>query len=453
MFGSITSCFSKIFNKLASKNILMEKDIVEAIDEIKIALIGADVSIVVADVLVSDIKSELIGKQLPKNLSPVDAISSIVQKKLMVILGEEFTGIKPSSLFEVILLVGSYGSGKTTTAVKLAKHLEKKYQSNVVVASLDYNRPAAKEQLAHFAKSNGVNAIETQGENVKEAISYAVIEAQKSGANVLILDTAGVENQDGYTQIQEIHNLAKPKETILVLDSMMGQQSTQIAKNFTSVVPCSGVILTKTEGDTRGGCAINIRYETKTQIKYIGTGEKADDFEEFHPSRIASRLLDRGDIETVVEKAFEEFGEKNVNDMKNRILSGKMTYSDYLTQIQTMKKMGGLSKVMSFLPGASNMAGMMNNINMAEFGKQEAMILSMTQKERNNPKLLELHSSRRVRVSRGSGTTLADVKKLMNQIEKMAKMSDVMKKMQNNGISMDDLKNFDISQLQKMLKN
>jgi signal recognition particle subunit SRP54 len=233
----------------------------------------------------------------------------------------------------------------------------------------------------------------------------------------------------------------------------MGQQSTQIAKNFTSVVSCSGVILTKTEGDTRGGCAINIRYETKIQIKYIGTGEKADDFEEFHPSRIASRLLDRGDIETVVEKAFEEFGEKNVNDMKNRILSGKMTYSDYLTQIQTMKKMGGLSKVMSFLPGASNMAGMMNNINMAEFGKQEAMILSMTQKERNNPKLLELHSSRRVRVSRGSGTTLADVKKLMNQIEKMAKMSDVMKKMQNNGISMDDLKNFDISQLQKMLKN
>lgn len=453
MFGTITSGFSKIFNKLASKNIITEKDLLEAIDEIKIALIGADVSIQVAEVLVADIKDELIGKQLPKNLSPVDAIASIVQKKLMVILGEEFKGVKPSSLFEVILMLGSYGSGKTTSAVKLAKHLGKKYKSNIAVASLDYNRPAARQQLAHFAKTNSVNFLESDAQNVQDAISNAIMQAQKSGVNVLILDTFGVENQEGYEQIKEIYQLAKPKETILVLDSMLGQQSTQIAKNFAGVVPCTGVILTKTEGDTRGGCAINIRYETKIQIKYIGTGEKADDFEEFHPSRIASRLLDRGDIETVVEKAFEEFGEKNVNDMKTRILSGKMTYSDYLTQIKTMKKMGGLSKVMSFLPGASGMAGALNNINPAEFVKQEAIILSMTPKERNNPKLLELHSSRRVRVSRGSGTTLADVKKLMNQIEKMGQMATMMKKMENKGISMEDLKNFDISQLQKMLKN
>lgn len=451
MFGAVSSGFARVFSKLSSKNIITDKDLLEATDEIKIALIGADVSPVVADVLVSDIRGDLIGKELPKTLSPVDAIASIVQKKLVAILGEEFKGIKPHLSFEVILLVGPYGSGKTTTSVKLAKHLTKKYQIVVAVASLDLHRPAAREQLAYFAQLNNIPFIDTQEGDDATMISHAIMRAQKNGINILIFDTPGIENKDGYTYIRSIHNLVKPKETILVLDSMIGQQSTQIAKNFTGTIPCTGVVLTKTEGDTRGGAAINIRYETKLQIKYIGTGEKADDFEEFHPSRIASRLLDKGDIDTIVEKAFEEFGEQNLNSMKGRILDGKMTFNDYLTQIQTMKKMGGLSKVMSFLPGASNLAGMAQNANTKDFAKQEAMILSMTPKERCNPHLLE-QSSRRVRIARGSGTTLADVKKLMNQIEKMKDMSKIMKKMQSNGLSVEDLKNFDISKLQQMIK-
>lgn len=451
MFGTISSSFTRVFNKLSSKKVLTDNDLLEATEEIKVALIGADVSPTVANILVSDIKAELIGKELPKTLSPVDAIAAIVHKKLMAILGNEFKGIKPSSSFEVILLVGSYGSGKTTTAVKLAKHLTKKYQINVAVTSLDYQRPAAQEQLAHFADSNNILFIKAEGKDNAQTIPNAITNARKNGTNILILDTAGAEDQTGYANIKEIFNIAKPQETIFVADSMIGQQSTQIAKNFTEAVPCTGVILTKTEGDTRGGAAINIRYETKLQIKYIGTGEKADDFEEFHPARIASRLLDRGDIDTIVEKAFEEFGETNVNSMKDRILDGNMTFNDYLTQIQTMKKMGGVSKIMSFLPGASNMASMTQNINTKDFEKQEAIILSMTAKERNNPKLLE-QSSRRVRIARGSGTTLADVKKLINQIDKIKDMSKFMKKMQNNGVSMDDLKNFDISKLQQMLK-
>ena len=452
MFGGISSSFGKIFAGLSSKRTLTEKDLLNAVEEIRIALLSADVSPLVANKLILDIQSDLIGKILPKDLSPSDAVASIVHKRLMSVLGSEFKGIKPSGSFEIILLAGPYGSGKTTTAVKLAKHLAKKHQIKVCVASLDISRPAAAQQLNDFATKNEVPCMEySTGSSVKDLTQNAIMNAQRAGFNMIILDSAGVESEEGYAELKKIHEIAKANSTIIVLDSMIGQQSIKIAQNFNRIIPCTGVILTKTEGDSRGGAAINIHHETSLQIQYIGTGEDGDAIEEFHPERIASRLLDRGDIESIVEKAYDAVGENKLNDIKNRVVDGKMTFDDYLTQIRSMKKMGGIGKLLSFLPGASQLGAMSQIMNNLDFAKQEAIILSMTQKERLNPDLLEKHGSRRVRVAKGSGTTLADVKKLLNQLGKMRDAAKAMQKMQNAGISMDDLKNFDINKLKGML--
>lgn len=453
MFGGISSSFGKIFSGLSSKKVLTEKDIFQAIEEINIALLGADVTPKVANALVADIKEDLTGKALPKNLAPADAIASIVQKRLMAILGTEFKGIKPSGTFCTILLVGPYGSGKTTTAVKLAKHLAKRHQVKTCVASTDTKRPAAAKQLEDFALKNGIMCMPYDANSLpKQLTENAILNAQKEGCNIVILDTAGVESDEGYAELREVHESAFASETILVLDSMIGKQSITIAKKFADTIPCSGVILTKAEGDTRGGVAINVRHETNLQIQYLGTGEGGDAIEEFYPDRIASRLLDRGDIDTIVEKAYEEMGESTLNSMKDRVVAGKMTFDDYLMQIRSMKKMGGIAKVMSFLPGAGQMGNMAQMANSIDFSKQEAIILSMTKKERNNPDLLDKSSSRRVRIAKGSGATLADVKKLLNQIEKMKDMAKVMAKMEGNGISMDDLKNFDLNKLRGLMK-
>ncbi len=452
MFGGISSSFGKIFAGLSSKRTLTEKDLLNAVEEIRIALLSADVSPIVTNKLVLDIQSDLIGKVLPKDLSPSDAVASIVHKRLMSVLGGDFKGIKPSGSFEIVLLVGPYGSGKTTTAVKLAKHLAKKHQIKICVASLDISRPAASQQLKDFATKNEVPCMEyISGSSVKDLTQNAIMNAQRAGFNMIILDSAGVENDEGYLELKKIHDLSKANSTIIVLDSMIGRQSIAIAQNFNKIIPCTGVILTKAEGDSRGGAAINIHHETNLQIQYIGTGEDGDDIEEFYPERIASRLLDRGDIESIVEKAYDAVGENKLNDIKNRVVEGKMTFDDYLTQIRSMKKMGGISKLLSFLPGASQLGAMGQIINNLDFAKQEAIILSMTQKERTQPDLLEKHGSRRVRVAKGSGTTLADVKKLLNQLGKMRDAAKAMQKMQNSGISMEDLKNFDINKLKGML--
>jgi signal recognition particle subunit SRP54 len=454
MFGSISSSFGKIFGKLSSKSVLTEKDIIEATEEIRIALLGADVAPSVANKLVGDIKEDLIGKSLPKNLDPADAIAAIVQKRLMALLGNEFKGIKLGSSFEIILLVGPYGSGKTTTAVKLAKHLEKKHQAKVCVASADVHRPAAAKQLESFARTNGITCIQyKQNISSKELVENAILNAKKESYNVVIIDTPGVESEEGYEEINQIHKASHANASIIVLDSMIGRQSINIAQKFNKIIPCTGVILTKTEGDTRGGVAINVRHETNLQIQYLGTGEDGNALEEFHPERIASRLLDRGDIESIVEKAYEEMGEGKLNSMKDRVVAGKMTFDDYLVQIRSMKNMGGISKVLSFLPGASQMGDISQMAKNIDFSKQEAIILSMTKKERLNPDLLEKSGSRRVRISKGSGTTLADVKKLLNQIQKMKDMAKVMSKMESNGISFDDIKNFDVNKLRNLLKN
>lgn len=454
MFGGISKSLGKIFSGLSLKKTLTEKDILEAITEIKIALIDADVALPVATKLVEDIKEDLIGKELPKNLDPADAVSLIVQKRLTAILGQEFNGIKPNSSFEVILLVGPYGSGKTTTAVKLAKHLQKKYQTKVCVASVDIHRPAGAKQLESFAKTNGIHCVEYQeNSSAKSLVENAIMKAKNEGYNLIILDSAGVEDEKGYAEISTIHKISHANSCMVVLDSMMGKNSIEVAKEFNNTVRCTGVILTKSEGDARGGVAINVRYETNLQIQYLGTGENGDALEEFHPDRISSRLLDRGDIESIVEKAYDEMGEKNLNSIKNRVVSGQMNFEDYLTQIRSMKKMGGISKVMSFLPGASQMGNISQMLGNVNFSKQEAIILSMTKKERMSPDLLEKSSSRRVRISKGSGTTLADVKQLLNQLQKMKDMAKVMSKMEGNGISMDDIKNFDINKLKNLLKH
>lgn len=453
MFGSLSSGFGKIFGKLSSKSILTEKDLLQAIDEIKIALLSADVTPTVTEKVVSDIREDLIGKALPKNLAPADAVAMIVQKRLVAILGSEFKGIKPEGLFSVILLVGPYGSGKTTTAVKLAKHLAKRFSIKACVASVDTHRPAAAKQLQNFATENNIQCMTYQeGIPSKQLVENAVMNANQNGFNVIILDSAGVESESGYQELKEIHQHSKASETLLVLDAMIGKSSVNIAQKFISTLPVSGVILTKTEGDAKGGVAINIKHETNLQIKYLGTGETGNAIEEFHPDRIASRLLDRGDIDTIVEKAYEEMGENTVNSMKDRVASGTMNFEDYLMQVKSMTKMGGIAKMMSFLPGAGQMGDISQMAKNVDFSKQEAIILSMTPKERKHPDLLEKQSSRRVRIAKGSGTTLAEVKKLLNQLQKMKDMSKIMAKMEGNGISMDDIKNFDINKLRNMMK-
>ena len=430
MFENLTNKIESIFSKLKSAPSLNETDVDSGLKEIRVALLEADVALEVTKDFLKNVKLKAVGQDIIKSTSSGQMIVKIVYDELVKILGSkneelDFKAVPPVS----ILLVGLQGSGKTTSSAKLAKIIENKYKKKVMLVSLDVYRPAAQEQLKILAEANDIQSLPIiQNQQPLDITKRALNTARLNGSEVILFDTAG-RNQIDLSMMSELKSLKeilKPKETILVADSLTGQIAVNIAKEFDTSIDISGIILTRVDGDARGGAALSMKHVTGKPIKFIGVGEKITDLEVFHPDRLANRILGMGDIVTLVEKAQQDLSEEKIKKTEEEFKKGLFTLDSYLSQLRQMKKMGGMEGVMSMLPGINKMKAKMDQANIDEkmLIENEAIILSMTKKERENPKIVG--GSRKKRISKGSGVDVSKINKLLKQFKMM---SDMMKKM------------------------
>jgi signal recognition particle subunit SRP54 len=430
MFENLTSKLESVFDKLKKAPSLSEAQVEKGLIEIRQALLAADVSLPVVKKFIEDIKPKAIGQEIIRSTSPGQMLVKIVFDQLVDLLGSKVEEINLKAVPPVsILLVGLQGSGKTTTAVKLAKNLQKNFKKKTLLVSLDIYRPAAQEQLKILCEKNSLNVLPIIKDQLPLDIAKRAKDAAKlSGADIIILDTAGRTQLDinMMSEIKSIKAETRPTETILVADSLTGQIAVNLASKFDESVELSSIILTRVDGDGRGGAALSMKQTTGKPIKFLGVGEKIDDLEAFHPDRLANRILGMGDVVSLVEKASQDISEEKIKETEENIKKGKFTFEDYLMQIQQMKKMGGMEGVLSLLPGVSKAKEQMKNANVDEklLSANEAIILSMTKKERENPEIIS--GSRRKRISLGSGTDIQTINRLLKQFKMMSKM---MKKM------------------------
>jgi len=435
MFENLTNKFEEIFSSLKKAPSLDEKQVDEGLRSIRQALLEADVSLSVAKEFVKNIKPKALGQEIIRSTSPGQMVVKIVHDELVKLLGESNSEINLNAVPPVpIMLVGLQGSGKTTTTAKLAKFLEKNKKKKIMMVSLDVYRPAAQEQLKKLGEQNNILTLPAiKGQLPADICRRALSAATLNGADVLLFDTAGRTQIDlqMMSEIKEIENIIKPSEVILVADSLTGQVAAEVAKEFKNTVNVSGIILTRADGDGRGGAAVSMKFVSQVPIKFLGVGEKVENFEVFHPDRIANRILGMGDIVSLVEKAAEDLGEENIKKAEENLKKGSFSMQDYLTQLKQMKKMGGIEGVMSFMPGVSKIKSQMDKAGVDEkiITENEAIILSMTKKERENPKIID--GSRRKRIANGSGTDVAAINKLLKQFKMM---SEMMKKMSKGNL-------------------
>ena len=438
MFENLTNKLEGIFSKLKKAPSLNESQVETGLKEIRQALIAADVALPVVKKFIEDIKPKAIGQEIIRSTSPGQMLVKIVYDQLVEVLGgkvEEINlkAVPPAS----ILLVGLQGSGKTTTAVKLAKNIEKNFKKKILLVSLDVYRPAAQEQLKILCEKNNLNVLPIIKDQIPIDITKRANNAATlGGSDVIIFDTAG-RTQVDLNMMSEIKNIkaeANPVETILVADSLTGQIAVKLASEFDKAVELTSIILTRVDGDGRGGAALSMKQTTGKPIKFIGVGEKIDDLEAFHPDRLANRILGMGDIVSLVEKASQDLDEEKIRLTEEKIKKGSFTFDDYLMQLKQMKKMGGMEGVLSLLPGVGKVKEQMQNANIDEklLSMNEAIILSMTKRERENPDIIS--GSRRKRISLGSGTDVQMINKLLKQFKMMSKM---MKKMSKGGVPKD----------------
>ena len=426
MFDNLTNKLENIFSKLKNAPSLNEEQVDSGLKEIRQALLEADVALSVAKEFITTIKPKAIGQEIIRSTSPGQMIVKIVYDELVNILGKknEELNLKASPPIS-ILLVGLQGSGKTTSAAKLAKFIEKNFKKKVMLVSLDVYRPAAQEQLKILAEKNGIESLPLVEKQMPIDITKRAMNAANlNGSDVIIFDTAGRTQIDlpMMTEIKQVKEIAKPLETILVADSLTGQIAVNIAKEFDMAVNLSSIILTRVDGDGRGGAALSMKQVTGKPIKYIGVGEKISDFELFYPDRIANRILGMGDVVSLVEKASQDLDEEKIKQTEEEIKKGVFSMDTYLSQLRQMKKMGGMEGVMSLLPGASKIKKQMNNASIDEkmLVENEAVILSMTKKEKENPKIIS--GSRRKRISKGAGVDVSKINKLLKQFKMMSEM-------------------------------
>ena len=434
MFETLTSKLEGIFNNLKKAPSLNKAQVETGLKEIRQALLAADVALPVVKKFIEDIKPKAIGQEIIRSTSPGQMLVKIVYDQLVEVLGgktEEINlkAVPPAS----ILLVGLQGSGKTTTAVKLAKNLEKSLNKKILLVSLDIYRPAAQEQLKVLCEKNNLNALPIIKDQVPVDIAQRALNAANlAGTDVIIFDTAGRTQIDlsMMSEIKNIKDAVKPVETMLVADSLTGQIAVNLASEFDKAVNLTSIILTRVDGDGRGGAALSMKQTTGKPIKFLGVGEKIDDLETFHPDRLANRILGMGDIVSLVEKASQDLDEEKIKLTEEKIKKGNFTFDDYLLQLRQMKKMGGMEGVLSLLPGVGKVKEQMQNANIDEklLISNEAIILSMTKKERSNPDIIS--GSRRKRISLGSGTDVQTINRLLKQFKMMSKM---MKKMSKGG--------------------
>jgi len=426
MFESLTQRLSGTIDRLRGRGRLTEENIREATREVRIALLEADVALPVVQALVERIKVRAVGQEVLKSLTPGQALIKVVRDELAAVMGSQASELNlnvPAPA--VVLMAGLQGAGKTTTVAKLARHLKEKRKKKVMVVSADVYRPAAIEQLQTLAKQVDVLFFPSDASQKPEAIVRAAIDdARKSYADVLIVDTAGRTSIDEamMAEIQLLHAAVNPVETLFVVDSMTGQDAAVTAKHFGEALPLTGVVLTKTDGDARGGAALSVRYITGKPIKFVGTGEKTDGLDVFHPARAAGRILDMGDVLGLVEQVEQQVDKDKAAKLAEKVAKGKkFDLNDLRDQLDQMQNMGGLHGLMDKLPGMGQIPDhVKNQVTGKEIPRQIAIINSMTKKERRNPALI--NGSRRARIARGAGLTPADVNKLMKQYQQMEKM-------------------------------
>ncbi|MCI5050193.1 MAG: signal recognition particle protein [Rickettsiales bacterium] len=448
MFKNLSDKLTASLDKLRRKGALSESDIDEAMREVRLALLDADVALPVVKSFVKTLKEKALGETIIKSVSPAQMVIKLVQDHLTELLGSEHQDINLATTPPaVIMMVGLQGSGKTTSTGKLGKRLKDKQNKKVLVASLDVQRPAAQEQLATVAEQAGIESLEIiKGQSPQEITKRALDAARKQGFDILMLDTAGRLQIDDelMDELEDVKKLAKPVETLLVVDSLIGQDAVNVAQGFHDKIEVTGTVLTRIDGDGRGGAALSMRHVTGQPIKFMGTGEKLTDFEAFHPERIASRILDMGDIVSLVEQAAEAVDQQDAEDLAKRMAAGTFDFNDMLKQMQQLKKMGGITSMMGMLPGIGKIKDQLAGANVDEgmMKRTEALILSMTPKERQFPKLL--NASRRKRIASGAGCDVQDVNKLVKQYQTMEKMMKKMKKFSKKGkmpANMDELMN------------
>ena len=430
MFDNLTNKLENIFSKLKSAPSLSEEQVDSGLKEIRQALLEADVALSVAKEFIANVKQKAIGQEIVRSISPGQMIVKIVYDELVNILGAKNEELNLKAVPPVsMLLVGLQGSGKTTSAAKLAKLIEKNFKKKVMLVSLDVYRPAAQEQLKLLAETNDIlNLPIVEKQQPIDITKRALNAANLNGSDVIIFDTAGRTQIDlpMMSEIKQVKEIINPTETILVADSLTGQIAVNVAKEFDTAVSLSSIILTRVDGDGRGGAALSMKHVTGKPIKYIGVGEKISDFELFHPDRIANRILGMGDVVSLVEKASQDLDEEKIKKTEYELKKGVFTMDTYLSQLRQMKKMGGMEGVMSLLPGVSKMKAQLDNASIDEkmLIENEAVILSMTKKEKENPKIIS--GSRRKRISQGAGVDVSKINKLLKQFKMM---SDMMKKM------------------------
>ena len=429
-FDSLTEKLQNVFKNLRSKGRLTEDDVKAALREVKMALLEADVNFKVVKNFVKSVQERAVGQDVMSGLNPGQMVIKIVNDELVNLMGSETTEIKfqPGSQKTVIMMMGLQGAGKTTTTAKLAGKFKLKGKKPLLVAC-DVYRPAAIKQLQINGEKQGVEVF-SMGDNQKPAnIAKAALEhAEKNGNNVIILDTAGRLHIDEemMEELQEIKNTVEVHQSILVVDAMTGQDAVNVAENFNEKIGIDGVIVTKLDGDTRGGAALSIKAVTGCPILYVGMGEKLSDLEQFYPDRMASRILGMGDVLSLIEKAGEEIDEEQARKMTEKLKKSQFDFEDYLESMKQMRKMGGLGSIMNMLPGLGGMGGLgkgkMPDIDDAEqkMARVEAIIYSMTIKERQNPDIIT--PQRKRRIAAGAGVDISEVNKMMKQFEQMRKM-------------------------------
>jgi signal recognition particle subunit SRP54 len=435
MFESLTQRLSGTIERLKSRGRLTDENIRESLREVRIALLEADVALPVVQALIQRIKVRAVGQEVAKSLTPGQALIKVVRDELTAVMGSANAALTlnvPAPA--VILMAGLQGAGKTTTVGKLARLLKERHKKKVMVVSCDVYRPAAIAQLKTLAEQVGVQFHPSDAGDRPEAIARAAVEsARRAFADVLLVDTAGrlAVDEAMMAEIKTLHAVLDPVETLFVVDAMTGQDAANSAKAFSDALPLTGVVLTKTDGDARGGAALSVRYITGRPIKFIGAGEKSDALEPFHPDRVASRILDMGDVLSLVEEVERKVDKDKAEKLAAKVMKGKrFDLNDFRDQLDQMTNMGGLSGLLDKLPGIGQISQQVKSqVNDRDVKRMIAIVNSMTPRERKRPDLL--NGSRRLRVAKGSGTQPADVNRLLKQFAQMEKM---MKKVSKGGM-------------------
>ena len=434
MFENLSNRFEEIFKSLKKTGSIDEVSLDSAMRDIRRALLEADVALPIAKKFIEDVKKEAIGKEIIRSITPAQMITKIVNDQLIQILGSASTEFQINdNQISSYLFVGLQGSGKTTTVGKIGNYLKSNYGKKILFVSLDTTRPAAFDQLKKLSELIDVTILpKLENQMPVDIVSRAKQFAELQEIDCVLYDTAGRMNvEEGLmSELSLLEKEINPLETILVLDSLTGQEAVNVASDFAKAINITGSILTRIDGDARGGAALSMKYITDCPIKFMGVGEQVDDLEKFHPERIANRILGMGDIVTLVEKAAETVAQEDAEEMAKKLQKGEFDLDDLLSQIRQMKKMGGISGMMKFIPGLSNLSDKIpQNTNPDNsIAQQEAIILSMTKYERSKPKII--NGSRKKRIAAGSGTSVSEINKILKQHRKM---SDMMKKLSRKG--------------------